>query len=1669
MKRYLYLSITKSLTFRVLVFTFILSFLFQNSAFAQPMWDGGGGDNNWNTPANWDPDAVPNNGDNVDIPSGSIINIVGVAQCNQLNFLAGAGNTSITVGATGTFNVGSHIQYVAGYDQDIVVNDGEMTVGGNVNCNGAAAENTITVNGTGEAYFGGTFTGSEGTLTIDGLGGTTIGWVGDNNYIKSMDYDNLVVRVPATAASQTRTFTTPVTVQGDLTIESYDAAATASLDAGGNNFTVDGTTNIGSRGIFTDSDNGGTNIFTGAVTVAVNGQFLCPSTSPIEFDGGITNNGTFDAAGSGQIDFTSTQTLDGSESIDFGASNINIPGGVTVTNSNTDPTDGVIIDGILGGAGTFDNDGVLTYGNINSPTPLEADTNPNTVKFTANGAMNIPATDYHNLEITGTGTKTLQQNTDLSGNLTLAGPPANAALETGAFSLNVNGNGTSTIDGRLDGGTGGTVQFAATNTLDFGGEFEDGTFDINGPVDIVGTAVIDDAAVDFANAVTIEAGEELDITCVGGDVIAFNGGLTNDGTYDENGGCTIEIQNGLVNNNIFQTTNTSDYYFENTQNIDGTAAIDFAGDVYVQGGETVTNLNDVSVTINGDLINDGANPVWENQTGSTLNLAGTNNFTASGTIDATALNNTVNYTRAGNQTVIEGTYYNLGTSGSGTKTQNGDVDATNLNIGNNTTYDPDNHDLDVSTLTTIVGTFDDTTAGGTSTLNNVDLAGGEISGDSDGDLDITGDVDVSAASTIGNIDIYIDGTTTVQTGVTLTVDGGVGAGTKSFGDVNIENGATWANTNNPSLTFDDANTFADADDDNSITFDCDGTFSGATTMVTLDADVDFRGDVAMTINGPMTIGNTRSFTNNNNISLSITGDVTSAGVATVTNPGGAVLNLGGDFLDGGDTFNANAAGNIVNYNGNVNQDVFATTYYDLECSTGGDKDLQGNTTVLNDITINAGATLDATAADFDIAIGGDWTNNSVNGFNARGAEVDFNGGAVQTIGGAQETDFNDLTTSGAGTNIDLATNATIDGTLTLVEYFTLNDNTLTVTSNNAVGGPLGPGTHVVTNGNGMMRNTSGLAFTFPIGDGTNYSPFSTAGGSPQTEVRVIDGKHPNIDAGSSDYITRYWEMNTNNPVNITATFIPGDVVGDAGEIREAYWTGAAPWNLPDVTGTGLAVGNVISMNNVPSSQITGGDGDPPDLSNISIASDNRNAPLAGFDPARVGNDVIVTFTASETLDPATTVVTIGGHIATLSNSGLNYTARVTMAAGDLEAAVAFSIDHYDMFGNPGTVNPENTTDDGSSVVFDETDPLPAQDPDAAFPADFSCESGDAVTIINTGGLPADFEIWFAPAGSVEDDFDPSRSDMSYQTVAQINGGTQLIAPADGGSYQCYILDYAGNATAASSNTLIVGEVILVDPAGGPGTFPTIQQAIDDSDTDNGDIISIVDGTYYENVDFKGKTLSLRAAAAANVIIDGDGKGSCIKMENLTGANLVQNITLQNGIGTIASVDNDCYGYYGYHGGGLFCDDVNNLTLDNVTIKDNTAVMVDNVGGSGGGLYCNNSTISIKNSSIENNEAELYRGGGICADNSSITFENSNILNNKAGNYGGGIALLRSTLTFNGGTNINFNSVDGENACGGARYEMYSTIVGGPPTENGNTSTDIAPRRYVFDAGGETIP
>jgi PKD repeat protein len=244
--------------------------------------------------------------------------------------------------------------------------------------------------------------------------------------------------------------------------------------------------------------------------------------------------------------------------------------------------------------------------------------------------------------------------------------------------------------------------------------------------------------------------------------------------------------------------------------------------------------------------------------------------------------------------------------------------------------------------------------------------------------------------------------------------------------------------------------------------------------------------------------------------------------------------------------------------------------------------------------------------------------------------------------------------------------------------------------------------------------------------------------------------------------------------------------------------------------------------------------------------------------------------------------------------------------------------------------------------------------------------------------------------------------------------------AEPGHYTVALTVYSGN----ESDTRTIPDYIYVKAAGTPLTvcslescaYTSIQSAIDAAVKD--DIILVQSGHYYENIDFKGKALTVRSVSGdpESTIINGDNNGPVVRLINGEQPDsILDGFTIQNGF-------NDT-------GAGILIQaspdgTVSRPTIKNCIISNNTAT------DSGGGLGIDYAEPYILDCKIIKNQAPLgagismtsfsapdlrdlyiYKnisaesGGGIFIHSSSPLMNLLEINENKASYRGGGIYVL----------------------------------------------------------------
>ncbi len=184
---------------------------------------------------------------------------------------------------------------------------------------------------------------------------------------------------------------------------------------------------------------------------------------------------------------------------------------------------------------------------------------------------------------------------------------------------------------------------------------------------------------------------------------------------------------------------------------------------------------------------------------------------------------------------------------------------------------------------------------------------------------------------------------------------------------------------------------------------------------------------------------------------------------------------------------------------------------------------------------------------------------------ATGNIVEYNGNNSQAIKGPNDGTYYNITVDKQGSDLPLASNVSATE-LTLIERdIVLGNYNLTMKDNGLTTGG-SSSSYVQADGSGaMVKEFSDTgSFTFPVGDGTNYSPFTfelnsaTFFGGDGVAVNITDGKHPNM--STADYITRYWTMTWSGLLsmnfNVNYTYVSADIVGSETGMTSQIWDGS---------------------------------------------------------------------------------------------------------------------------------------------------------------------------------------------------------------------------------------------------------------------------------------------------------------------------------------------------------------------------------------------------------------------------------------------------------------------------------------------------------------------------------
>lgn len=282
-------------------------------------------------------------------------------------------------------------------------------------------------------------------------------------------------------------------------------------------------------------------------------------------------------------------------------------------------------------------------------------------------------------------------------------------------------------------------------------------------------------------------------------------------------------------------------------------------------------------------------------------------------------------------------------------------------------------------------------------------------------------------------------------------------------------------------------------------------------------------------------------------------------------------------------------------------------------------------------------------------------------------------------------------------------------------------------------------------------------------------------------------------------------------------------------------------------------------------------------------------------------------------------------------------------------------------------------------------------------------------------------------------------------------GNISLPTYDGAGLVVAVTDSAGNTARPGGGTAIPTAApahaanIITQPAAAsviihvPADQPTIQAAIDAAA--NGDTVMVSDGTYNENINFKGKAITVTSVnGPATTTIDGGGITSVVTFNTSEGA------------GSVLNGFTITHGNTSFEGGGI-------LVSSSPTITNN--VITANTGCNGGGGIAVNFAAPLIQGNTINNNAQGGCSGGIGGGGISIGGESSGtrvignvISNNRWGSGGGGISLFAA-----GGPLIQDNIITGND--GGTQGGGLIMFNNASPQIIGN----VFSHNSAFNGGG----
>jgi hypothetical protein len=268
---------------------------------------------------------------------------------------------------------------------------------------------------------------------------------------------------------------------------------------------------------------------------------------------------------------------------------------------------------------------------------------------------------------------------------------------------------------------------------------------------------------------------------------------------------------------------------------------------------------------------------------------------------------------------------------------------------------------------------------------------------------------------------------------------------------------------------------------------------------------------------------------------------------------------------------------------------------------------------------------------------------------------------------------------------------------------------------------------------------------------------------------------------------------------------------------------------------------------------------------------------------------------------------------------------------------------------------------------------------------------------------------------------PDSCDLAAGTAADCNGNgiPDTCDIASGVDPDCNANSIPDTCDIASGTSVDIDDNAKPDECQTvtvPGSFATIQAAIDAAPANEMRIVKLSAGSYPGPVAFNGKPIILRGVGAAQTIIEGNA-GQQVSVVRFTGGEpgiaAIERLTVRGGTsGTVLP------GTSFFLGGGVFGQDS--------SAKIRQCVIENNSSAFGGGVYLLRCTTVVSNTTIRTNSANSD-GGGLQASQGAVNVIDTVIEDNFCNARGGGMHLVQGAPILNRVTvrnNVSNNLIGG---------------------------------------------